>query len=100
MLDIERFQKTLFVMMIEISILSPEEVLAWPTGHDDDDEDVDDVQDDDGDDDDDEQSQFSHRKEFRHDRVVGDKGGEGGVVLQETLRIIRIIRNPELYQDY
>ena len=52
MLDIERFQKTLFVMM-EISILSPEEVLAWPTGHDDDDEDVDDVQDDDGDDDDD-----------------------------------------------
>ena len=53
MLDIERFQKTLFVMM-EISILSPEEVLAWPTGHDDDDDDdVDDVQDDDGDDDDD-----------------------------------------------
>ena len=31
---------------------------------------------------------FSHRKELRHDRVVGDQGGEGGVVLQETLRIL------------
>jgi len=27
------------------------------------------------------------RKELRHDGVVGYKGGEGGVVLQETLRI-------------
>ena len=34
---------------------------------------------------------FSHRKELRHDRVVGDQGGEGGVVLQETLRIFRIM---------
>ena len=30
---------------------------------------------------------FSHRKELRHDGVVGDKGGEGGVLLQETLSI-------------
>ena len=35
---------------------------------------------------------FSHRKELRHDGVVGDKGGEGGVVLQETLLNIMIIK--------
>ena len=28
---------------------------------------------------------FSHRKEFWHHRVVGDQGGEGRVVLQESL---------------